>query len=113
MDHDQIEDAATSAAIPESIRDDLLELVASAGGSVWSRNGLTSSERSMVTIAILTALGRTDELREHVRLGVDSFDLSPTQIGELILHSAVYAGFPAALEAFRVANEELQAPQPV
>lgn len=112
MDDEQV-DGDPVGAIPDAIREDMLELVAIAGGSLWGREGLDPDARSMVTLAILTALGRTDELRQHVRLAVEDFGLTPEQVGEVILHCSVYAGFPAALEGFRVANEELTALDPV
>lgn len=105
MDQQSVD--APVPVIPEHLREDLLELVSAAAGSVWAREGLSAASRSMITISILTTLGRSDELRQHVRLGVEQFGLSPADIGEIILHSSIYAGFPAALEAFRVANEEL------
>ena len=77
-----------------------------AWGSVWARPGLDKRTRSLVTIAILAALGR-EELALHVRasqrLGVDRREISET-----LLHVAAYAGIPAANEAFAVAKRELE-----
>ena len=79
-----------------------------AWGSVWARPDLDKRTRSLITIAILAALGR-DELAIHVRasrrLGVD-----PHEISEALLHVAVYAGVPAAHAAFAVAKKELENP---
>lgn len=73
-------------------------------GEVWSRPGLPRHTRSLVTIAILLALGREDELRMHLRAcfnnGVTKEDLK-----ELILHSSLYAGLPAANAAMHMAEE--------
>ncbi len=76
-----------------------------AWGSVWARPDLDRRTRSLVTIAILAALGR-EELALHLRasrnIGVD-----PKEIAEVLLHVAVYAGVPAANTAFSVAKREL------
>ena len=56
---------------------------------------------------MLAALVRPDELRAHVRMGLDN-GLTPEQIGELVLQSAVYAGFPAAVRAFEVVTDVLE-----
>lgn len=75
-----------------------------AWAEVWSRPGLARHTRSLVTIAILLALGREDELRMHLRAcfnnGVTKEDLK-----ELILHSSLYAGLPAANAAMHMAEE--------
>ncbi|HEV8295786.1 MAG TPA: carboxymuconolactone decarboxylase family protein, partial [Acidimicrobiales bacterium] len=62
----------------------------------------------MITIAMLTALGRQDELRIHIGLGLDN-GLSKTEVCEVIMHAAVYAGFPAAVTGFRIATEVFSA----
>jgi len=76
-----------------------------AWGSVWARPDLDRRTRSLVTIAILAALGR-EELALHLRasrnIGVD-----PHEIAEVLLHVAVYAGVPAANSAFRLAKQVL------
>lgn len=81
-----------------------------AWGSVWARPGLDRRTRSLVTIAILAALGRHEELALHLRatrnLGVDQ-----NEIAEALLHVAVYAGVPAANTAFALAKAELASPQ--
>lgn len=75
-----------------------------AWGEVWSRPGMPRHTRSLVTIAVLLALGRQDELRMHLRAcfnnGVTKDDLK-----ELILHCALYAGLPAANAAMHLAEE--------
>lgn len=77
-----------------------------AWGSVWSRPGLSKRERSLVTIALLAALGHDEELAMHVRATVNT-GASPNDIKEALLHVAVYAGVPAANRAFKVAKQEL------
>lgn len=77
-----------------------------AWGSVWSRPGLSKRERSMITIALLAALGHDEEVAMHVR-ATENTGCSLDDIKEALLHVAVYAGVPAANRAFKVAKEEL------
>jgi 4-carboxymuconolactone decarboxylase len=77
-----------------------------AWGSVWSRPGLSKRERSMITIALLAALGHDEEVAMHVRATVNT-GCTPEDIKEALLHVAVYAGVPAANRAFKIAREEL------
>jgi 4-carboxymuconolactone decarboxylase len=72
-----------------------------AWGSVWSRPGLTRRERSIVTLALLAALGHWDEVAMHVRATANT-GASPDDIREALLHVAVYAGVPAANHAFKI-----------
>ena len=76
-----------------------------AWGSVWARPGLDRRTRSLVTIAILAALGR-EELALHLRAS-RNVGVEPGEIAEALLHVAVYAGVPAANTAFAVAKAEL------
>lgn len=78
-----------------------------AWGDVWAREGLSRQIRSAVTVAVLTALGREGELEIHVR-GALRNGLTPEQIAEVLLHTAVYAGVPAANAAFGVARDVLE-----
>jgi 3-oxoadipate enol-lactonase / 4-carboxymuconolactone decarboxylase len=71
-------------------------------GEVWARPGLDRDTRRMVTIAMLVALGRSEELAMHVRAALRS-GMSRDELRELLLHSAIYAGVPAANAAFAVA----------
>ena len=83
-----------------------------AWGTVWCRDGLEMKTRSLVTIAMLAALGRTQELKGHVR-GALNNGASVDEIREVLMHCAVYCGMPAAIEAFRAAHEVVrQAPPP-
>ena len=77
-----------------------------AWGDVWSRPGLDRRTRSMLTLALLTALGHEHELAMHVRAAVTN-GLTAQEIGEVLLHSAVYAGVPAANRALAVAQPVL------
>ncbi|WP_261841920.1 carboxymuconolactone decarboxylase family protein [Aliamphritea ceti] len=75
-----------------------------AWGSTWQREGLPRSTRSLVTIAMLAALKAPQELKGHVR-GALNNGCSVAEIQEVLLHSIVYCGAPAAQEAFRAAQE--------
>ena len=77
-----------------------------AWGSVWSRPGLTKRERSMITLALLAALGHDEEVAMHVRATANT-GATPEDIKEALLHVAVYAGVPAANRAFKIAKQEL------
>jgi 4-carboxymuconolactone decarboxylase len=78
-----------------------------AWGEVWNRPGLSRPERSMITLAVLAALGRDEELALHVRAAIRN-GLTAADIGEVLLHVAVYAGLPAANRAFAVAARAMQ-----
>jgi 4-carboxymuconolactone decarboxylase len=78
-------------------------VTATAWGQVWSRPGLDRRTRSLLNLAMLTALGRNHELGVHVR-GAVTNGCSETEIQETLLQAAVYCGAPAALESFRVAE---------
>jgi alkylhydroperoxidase/carboxymuconolactone decarboxylase family protein YurZ len=78
----------------------------SAFGMIWSRPGLPIRDRSLVTVAQLAALGRTDELRAHLA-GALNVGLSREELVEVLMQTAVYAGVPAANEALRVAADVL------
>ena len=77
-----------------------------AWGAVWARDGLDRRTRSAVTLAVLTALGREHEIAMHVRAALRN-GLSAAEIGEVLLHTSVYAGVPAANRAFAIADEVL------
>lgn len=78
----------------------------SAWGAVWSRPGLTRRERSLVTIALLAALGHDEELAMHARASRNT-GASADDIKEALLHVAVYAGAPAANNAMKIAKAAL------
>ena len=77
-----------------------------AWGELWNRPGLSRPERSMITLAMLAALGRDEELALHVRAGVRN-GLTAADIREVLLQVAVYAGVPAANRAFAIAAEAM------
>ena len=77
-----------------------------AWGEIWTRPGLSRDVRSLVTISMLVALGREHELALHIR-GALNNGVTPDQIKEVLLQSAVYCGVPAAHAAFRVAERVL------
>jgi 4-carboxymuconolactone decarboxylase len=78
-----------------------------AWGGVWTRDGLDRRSRSMITLAVLTALGRENELALHVRAARRN-GLTLQEISEVLLHTAVYAGVPAANAAFGIAQKALE-----
>jgi 4-carboxymuconolactone decarboxylase len=75
-----------------------------AWGSVWSRPHLTKRERSIVTLALLAALGHDEEVAMHTRATVNT-GATPEDIREALLHVAVYAGVPAANQAFKIVKK--------
>jgi 4-carboxymuconolactone decarboxylase len=77
-----------------------------AWGAVWTRDGLDRRTRSCITLAILTALGHEHEIAMHVRAARTN-RLTPEEIGEVLLHTAVYAGVPAANAAYAIAQRVL------
>lgn len=82
-----------------------------AWGSVWTRPGLDRRTRSAITLSVLAALGRENEIEMHVR-GALRNGLTPAEIGEVLLHTSVYAGVPAANAAFAIAQRVIDAPTP-
>jgi 4-carboxymuconolactone decarboxylase len=81
-----------------------------AWGDVWQRPGLDLKTRSLITVAMLTALGKQHELKGHVR-GALNNGATPQDIQEVLLHASIYCGLPAAVEAFRTAAEVVDAPR--
>jgi 4-carboxymuconolactone decarboxylase len=81
-----------------------------AWGEIWSRPGLERKTRSAITLAALVALRAENEIAMHVRAARRN-GMTPEEIGEVILHTAIYAGLPAANGAFAIANEVLQEEQ--
>ena len=97
------ESAATTNDFNAPFRDLLTRY---AWGEVWSRDGLDRRGRSLVTLAILTALGRFDELELHVAAARTN-GVSVDEIREVLLQCAVYCGLPAARTAFTIAERVL------
>ena len=77
-----------------------------AWGSVWSRDGLTRRERSLITLSLLAALGHWEEVAMHVRASRNT-GASAEDIREAMLHVAVYAGVPAANHAIKIIKATL------
>ena len=75
-----------------------------AWGEIWSRPGLSRQMRSMLTLAMMVALNRPEEFRMHVKAALNN-GVTPEQIKEVLLQSAIYCGVPAANNAFHIANE--------
>jgi 4-carboxymuconolactone decarboxylase len=78
-----------------------------AWGELWNRPGLSRPARSMITIAMLAALGKDEELALHLRAGLRN-GLTSADISEVLLQVAVYAGVPAANRAFAIAAEAIE-----
>jgi 4-carboxymuconolactone decarboxylase len=76
----------------------------SAWGAVWSRPGLTPRERSMITIALMAALGYEEELAMHIR-ATKNTGATEDDVKEVLLHTAVYAGVPATNVAMKIAKK--------
>jgi 4-carboxymuconolactone decarboxylase len=86
---------------------DFQELITKyAWGEIWSRPGLDRRTRSCITLAVLVALGRDHEVAMHVRAALGN-GLTPDEIKEVLLHTAVYAGVPVANSAFAIAQKVL------
>ena len=85
-------------------------ITAKAWGDVWQRPGLDLKTRSLITVAMLTALGKQHELKGHLR-GALNNGATPAELQEVLLHAAVYCGVPAAVEAFRSAAEVVDGPK--
>ncbi|MGE5168783.1 MAG: 4-carboxymuconolactone decarboxylase [Rudaea sp.] len=75
-----------------------------AWGEIWTRPGLPRHTRSLLTIGLMVALNRPDELRLHLRAAFNN-GVTREEIREVLLHCAVYAGVPAANSAFHMAEE--------
>ncbi|MGH2587817.1 MAG: carboxymuconolactone decarboxylase family protein [Dehalococcoidia bacterium] len=73
-------------------------------GDVWERPELSKRDRSLITVAVLTALYRTEQLRGHIGRALDN-GVTQEEIGELITHLAFYAGWPVSVNAAQVAKQ--------
>jgi 4-carboxymuconolactone decarboxylase len=77
-------------------------------GYAWTRDGLSRKTRSMLNLAMLTALSKPAELKLHVK-GALANGVTTDEIKEVLLHATVYCGIPAGLDAFKAAHEVLKA----
>lgn len=75
-----------------------------AWGEIWSRPGLSRHTRSLLTIGLMVALNRKDELQLHLRAAANN-GVTPDEIREVLLHCVIYCGVPAANAAFHIAKE--------
>lgn len=96
-------DASMAAA--DEFTQPLQQLVTEfAWGDVWDRKELPRKTRSMINLAMLTALNRPHEIKLHLR-GALNNGVTKDEIREIFLHTSVYCGFPAAIDSFRLARE--------
>lgn len=80
-------------------------------GDVWIRAGLSPRDRSLVTVAALIALNRTEQLRSHIALGLQN-GLTQEELAEAITHLAFYGGWPVAVEAAGVLRDVVRSREP-
>jgi len=78
-----------------------------AWGNVWQRPGLDLRSRSLITVAMLAAMGKQHELKGHVR-GALNNGVTPDELREVMLHASIYCGLPTAIEAFRTVAEVVE-----
>jgi 4-carboxymuconolactone decarboxylase len=84
----------------KQLRDDVLF------GDVWERPQLSKRDRSLITVAVLQAMYRTDEMKGHMQRAIDN-GVTKEELQELITHITFYAGWPTGVNASRVATEVL------
>ncbi len=95
----------TTRSAMEEVAPRLAELTADVlFGDVWERPGLSKRDRSLITVAMLVALYRTDQLRGHIRRAEEN-GVTRDEIAEVITHVAFYAGWPTAANAVGVAKD--------
>ena len=95
----------TDRTVQRSIAPKLAELSENVlFGDVWERTDLSKRDRSLITIASLIAMYRTDQLRGHLNRALDN-GVTSEEIGEVITHMAFYSGWPTAANAIKVAKE--------
>ena len=100
-------DRSAAAAKDDSFLAPLQEVITGlAWGAIWGRPGLDFKTRSLVTISVLIATGRRDELKLHLS-GALNNGWTPEELQEIMLHAGCYCGMPAALDAHRLAKEVL------
>ena len=101
-------DRALERASEDSVLSELQELVTAFGwGEFWTRTGLDQRTRSLITVAMLAVMNRPAELNLHIQ-GARRNGASDEEIGEVLLHVIPYAGFPAAIDAFKIFEESRQ-----
>ena len=96
---------STARSVMQEVSPKLAELSADVlFGDIWERPELSKRDRSLITVANLVALYRTDQLRGHIGRALDN-DVTKAEISEVILHTTFYAGWPVGANAVRVAKE--------
>jgi alkylhydroperoxidase/carboxymuconolactone decarboxylase family protein YurZ len=98
------EDFLSRNRAPKEIEADWNTWINRGGSEVWDRPGLSRAQRSIATISVMSVLRDEHTLRVHVEAGLSN-GLSRLEIGEVIMHTAVYAGVPQALRSMQVAYE--------
>ncbi|MDH2433574.1 4-carboxymuconolactone decarboxylase [Pokkaliibacter sp. MBI-7] len=93
-----------SANITDFDKDFQRFITEAAWGSVWSRDGLSKRDRSLITIALMAALGHHDELAMHIRATMNT-GATVEEVKEVLLQVGLYAGVPAANTAIKIAKE--------
>jgi 4-carboxymuconolactone decarboxylase len=105
MFHTEGDAMAEARTVMSEISPKLAELSADVlFGDVWERPGLSKRDRSLITVATLIALYRTDQLRGHIRRALDN-GVTKEEISEVITHMAFYGGWPTAANAVQVAKQ--------
>ncbi len=90
---------------PGTMQADFLNItVENLFGDIWGRPGLETHERSMITVAALTVLGRSPEMKVHIR-GALNVGISREKIQEMMIHLAHYGGWPVGVNGLRIAQE--------
>ncbi len=101
-------DRATATAQDEDFMKPLQEAVTGlAWGAVWGRPGLSLKDRSLVTVSVLIATGRSHELKLHIN-GLLNNGWTEAELQEILLHAGCYCGMPATVDGFRQAREVLR-----
>jgi len=92
-----------------SVNEDFQNLITRyAWGEIWTRPGLERKTRILITVALLVAVNRPDEFRMYVKAAIQN-GVSQAELKEVLLHTAIYCGLPAANASFRAAEEVLAA----
>jgi 4-carboxymuconolactone decarboxylase len=97
--------ARSKGRLNEDLQEELTSFV---WGDIWARDGLPLRDRSLITLAMLIPLNRQTEFKTHVR-GAIRNGVTQEELREVFLHAAAYCGFPAAMTAFRLAQEVFDA----
>ena len=97
-------------ATPDEIRDDWGKMIVDhvLPNGVWSRGGLSQRDRSLITVAALTVLYRPNELKLHLERALNN-GVSKDELCEVIMHLAIYGGFPTSVEAMHIAKDVFEA----